>query len=88
MNKVFVDTAAWIAILNSKDALHQPAKEIQADLRRQNTYLVTTEFVFLEVADAFCVSSTSARIPSGLFLPGGITAPVNGLTKAGLITLR
>ncbi|MBE9018459.1 PIN domain-containing protein [Chroococcidiopsis sp. CCALA 051] len=74
MNKVFVDTAAWIAILNSKDALHQPAKEIQADLRRQNTYLVTTEFVFLEVADAFCVSSTRNQATS--FIDGLHLLPI------------
>jgi hypothetical protein len=68
-----VDTAAWIAILNSKDALHQQAKQIRTKLRQQNTYLVTTEFVFLEVADAFCASSTRKQASSfidGLrFLP-------------------
>ena len=52
--KVFVDTAAWIALFNRRDDLHDRAIEVQKNLRRQKASLVTTEFVFLEVADAFC----------------------------------
>ncbi|WP_219898390.1 type II toxin-antitoxin system VapC family toxin [Phormidesmis priestleyi] len=34
--------------------MHQQAKQIMAQLKQQNQYLLTTEFVWLEVADAFC----------------------------------
>jgi hypothetical protein len=51
---VFVDTAAWIALLNKRDALHVPAKQMMDLLKQQRMPLVTTEFVLLEVADAFC----------------------------------
>ena len=52
--KVFVDTAAWIALINQRDALHNPALEISKNLRQQQVSLVTTEFVLLEVADGLC----------------------------------
>ncbi len=51
MNIVFVDTAAWLALINDKDGLHEQAKQVYVGLLRRNIALVTTEFVFLEVAD-------------------------------------
>ncbi len=51
-DKVFIDTVAWIALLNSRDNYHLPAQQVMNQLRQQNTALVTTEFVLLEVADA------------------------------------
>jgi uncharacterized protein len=55
---VFVDTAAWIALFNKSDDLHLPAKQLMNQLQQNNTALVTTEFVLLEFADAFCDSKT------------------------------
>ena len=52
--KVFVDTAAWIALINQRDALHNSALEISKNLRQKRVSLVTTEFVLLEVADGLC----------------------------------
>jgi predicted nucleic acid-binding protein len=54
LTKVFVDTAAWIALLNVRDNLHNQANEVMDRLLRLETPLVTTEFVLLEVADALC----------------------------------
>ena len=51
-DKVFVDTAAWIALLNSRDTYHLHARQIMERLRQQKAALTTTEFVLLEVADA------------------------------------
>jgi uncharacterized protein len=51
-NAVFVDTAAWIALLNTSDQLHKPAQQVMSRLQNQQTSLVTSEFVLLEVADA------------------------------------
>lgn len=62
MPTVFVDTAAWIALLNTSDVYHARASKVMADLRRQQTQLVTTEFILLEVADALS-AQTSARKP-------------------------
>lgn len=50
--KVFVDTAAWIALANADDELHPRADQVMNDLLTQRARLVTTEFVLLEVADA------------------------------------
>jgi predicted nucleic acid-binding protein len=52
--KVFVDTAAWIALINQRDALHNSALEISKNLRQKQVSLVTTEFVLLEVAVGLC----------------------------------
>jgi uncharacterized protein len=56
VNKVFVDTAGWIALINLNDNLHAPACKIMLRLRQEKNILVTTEFVFLELADALCAT--------------------------------
>jgi uncharacterized protein len=57
LSKVFVDTAAWIALFNKRDALHFSARQTMDTLQQQNIYLLTTDFVLLEVADALCAAS-------------------------------
>ncbi len=52
MEKIFVDTAAWLALLNKDDDLHTQAWQVMETLRQQRVALLTTEFVLLEVADA------------------------------------
>ena len=60
--KVFVDTAAWIALINQGDTLHDPALEISKNLRQKQVSLVTTEFVLLEVADGLCNLPTRLKM--------------------------
>lgn len=50
---VFVDTAGWLASLNPKDGLHTQDTSVRSALRQRRVKLVTTEFVLIEVADAF-----------------------------------
>lgn len=52
MTAVFVDTAAWLALLNSRDAYDEAANQVMAKLQQEKGHLLTTEFVLLEVADA------------------------------------
>jgi len=52
--KVFGDTSAWIALINSSDYLAARAKKIMIGLNQQQIILVRTEFALLEVADALC----------------------------------
>ncbi len=61
MPTVLVDTAAWIALVNTRDELHTRAEQIMAELRRRNVSLLTTEFVLLEVANALCTSAWRAK---------------------------
>ena len=68
MDRVFVDTAAWIALINLSDALHTRAQQVTRMLGEQNTLLVTTDFVLLEVADA--LSAPSFRTKTVAFLNG------------------
>lgn len=68
MSKIFVDTAAWIALLNTSDALHKSAQEVMNQLQQQKAFLVTTEFVLLEVADAF--SAPAVRDQTIAFING------------------
>jgi predicted nucleic acid-binding protein len=61
MYKAFVDTAAWIALINVSDDLHVPARQVMSTLRQQKVRLVTTEFALLEVADALSAPSTRSQ---------------------------
>ena len=66
---VFVDTVAWIALFNSRDDLHIAAVERRKDLYRRKTPLLTTEFVLIEVADAFAappLRATAIAVLMGL----------------------
>lgn len=65
MVEVFVDTVAWLALINTSDALHGSARQIMEQLRGQQARLTTTEFILLEVADALCAPAMR-RKPSGL----------------------
>jgi predicted nucleic acid-binding protein len=51
----FMDTYALIAWINTRDAAHQPVKSY---LDAFSGRIVTTEWVLLEFADAFSMSST------------------------------
>ena len=48
--KVFADTAYFIALLNGDDAAHQKALHYSRQFFRE---IIVTEFVLLELADAF-----------------------------------
>ncbi len=61
MTKVFVDTAARIALLNVRDALHPQANQVMDRLVRLKTPLVTTEFILLEVGDALCATNSRSQ---------------------------
>ena len=68
MHKVFVDTIAWLALLNISDGLHTPAQQMMHDLRQQNVQLVTTEFALIEVADT--LSAPTVRAHTVAFING------------------
>lgn len=61
MNEVFVDTAAWLALLNESDSFHQKAKEIENSLKGSQRLWVTTDFILIEVADALCSVSQRSQ---------------------------
>ncbi|MFN2456070.1 MAG: type II toxin-antitoxin system VapC family toxin [Pyrinomonadaceae bacterium] len=65
---VFVDTAAWLALLNTRDALHAPALRVMAGLQRQNALLTTTEFILIELANA--LSAPAFRVQAAAFIEG------------------
>ena len=52
MSKVFVDTAAWLALVNQDDDLHVQAIQVKNGLQADKSFLITTDFIFLKVADA------------------------------------
>lgn len=53
MKPVFVDTAALIAIGNSRDAFHAHAVQINHELRKSRRRLATTSAMLLEFGNAF-----------------------------------
>jgi predicted nucleic acid-binding protein len=78
---VFVDTVAWIALLNRSDALRPRTLEVMATLRQQKTHLVTTELVLLEVADALSAPRFRAQVVA--FIDGLRQSGVTQIIPAG-----
>lgn len=54
---VFVDSAAWIALLHRGDSLHARAVEVYRRLVGEDRKLLTTSLILIEVASAFAVIS-------------------------------
>ena len=56
MDKVFIDTAAWLALINKDDEFHKKAKDVRENLIKDKTILVTTNQVIIEVANSLSKS--------------------------------
>ena len=56
---VFIDSAAWIALLHNADSLHKQTVGIYRKLVADGCHFLTTSFVLVEVANA--LSSKSRR---------------------------
>ncbi|WP_417908661.1 type II toxin-antitoxin system VapC family toxin [Candidatus Electronema sp. PJ] len=50
---VFWDTAAFVALSNAQDALHQQAVQVSMTLARAKALVLTTDAVLTEVANTF-----------------------------------
>jgi hypothetical protein len=48
VKRVFVDTGAWIALADQSDLFHAQARKITGGLKKQNTPLVTSDYVLDE----------------------------------------
>jgi len=48
MNQAFIDTWAWVALVDKKDGDHEKAKSANKKLLDQRYTFVTTNFVFTE----------------------------------------
>jgi predicted nucleic acid-binding protein len=59
--KVFVDTVAWIALVNRDDNLHEPARQQLQSLFTERAQLVTTELVLIELASALAMPSRRSQ---------------------------
>ena len=56
-NAVFVDTVAWLALVNKSEELHESSCLVRDMLVQQKTRLVTSDFVIVEIANSL------SRIP-------------------------
>jgi len=56
-NSVFVDTVAWLALVNKSEDLHDSARTVRDQLIQQKAKLITTDFVVVEIANSL------ARLP-------------------------
>lgn len=61
MSPVLADTSYYVALLSPRDQHHAAAKQIAGELRRP---IVVTEFVILELANAYCGSASRHRLPA------------------------
>jgi predicted nucleic acid-binding protein len=55
--KVFVDTSAWLALVNKSDAAHQKARKVRDTLLKFHSQFLVTNYVMVEIANAL------SRIP-------------------------
>ena len=56
-NSVFVDTVAWLALVNKSEDFHEAARTVRDQLIQQKVKLTTTDFVVVEIANSL------ARLP-------------------------
>ena len=49
MNKIFVDTSAWVAFFNSSDANHEKALLQWESIKQKKSPLITSYFIFDEL---------------------------------------
>lgn len=61
MNAVLADTSYYVALLSPRDQHHAAARQIAAELHRP---IVVTEFVLLELANAYCGVESRRRLPA------------------------
>jgi predicted nucleic acid-binding protein len=52
--KVFVDTSAWLALINKSDAAHQKARKVRDALLKDHIQFIVTNYVMVEIANALC----------------------------------
>lgn len=57
MKTIFVDTSAWLALINKTDLLHAKAKTIRDHLIESHSNLLLTDYILVEIANTF------SRIP-------------------------
>jgi hypothetical protein len=51
MKKVFIDTSAWIALVNKSDKFYQKSIEVQKMLIDENYELITSDYILVEIAN-------------------------------------
>jgi len=60
---VFVDTGAWIGLLNADDDYHSHFSALFAELRQSNRRLVTTDWVIAETGNGLARVRARLRFP-------------------------
>ena len=57
MKFIFIDTSAWLALVNKSDKFHEMAKSVRNNLIKQNIKFILTDYIIAEIGN--CLS----RIP-------------------------
>jgi predicted nucleic acid-binding protein len=52
MSKVFIDSAAWLALINRDDRFHPKAKDVRNRLVAEQRSFITTSQIIIEVANS------------------------------------
>ncbi|RMH85132.1 MAG: PIN domain-containing protein [Calditrichaeota bacterium] len=52
MRKVFLDTAGILALVNQRDALHQRAVRLSAELEVESAHFFLTDYILVEIGNA------------------------------------
>lgn len=65
---VFLDTNGWLALLNSSDALHATARSQWADLVRQGSSILLTDWIVAETGNGLARTRARSRFASAVEL--------------------
>jgi uncharacterized protein len=75
-SRIFIDTAAWLALANKSDVLHQRATQLNQDLVSGGAHYITTDYILTEVANSLArppYRKSIIRFLDAIFSSRGIT---------------
>lgn len=57
MKTIFVDTSAWLALINKADFSHYKAKKVRNHLFENHANLLVTDYILVETANALSLAT-------------------------------
>lgn len=63
---VFLDSNGWVALLNTRDALHVRADAVWRELGRADRSIVLTDWILAETGNSLARTTSRPRFPEGV----------------------
>lgn len=79
MNRIFVDTSGWGCFVDTLQDFHSQAKAVYQKVKRDNSQLVTTNYI---IAETVALLASPLRIPKTKSIDF-----INGIKKSSLVEI-